>query len=103
MNERELILHKLQAQMPHLRQEYGVASLALFGSFARNQATMESDVDLLVEFERPLGLKFMDLHEELEHLLGREVDLLTPIGLASIRHQPVAQRIQEGMVYVEAA
>ena len=102
MDSRAFILQTLQEQLPYLRQKYGVARLALFGSMARNESTAESDVDLLVELERPLGLQFMALHEELERLLGREVDLLTPTGLASIRQQHIAQQINQGMVYVEA-
>jgi predicted nucleotidyltransferase len=61
---------------------YGVKSLALFGSVARNEALPDSDVDLLVEFSRPVGLfKFIDLKQYLEELLGCPVDLGTPNSL----------------------
>lgn len=53
-------------------------SLALFGSVARDQAALDSDVDLLVEFSKPVGLfEFLDLKERLEQILGRPVDLVT--------------------------
>lgn len=56
----------------------GVQSLALFGSMARDEATPESDVDLLVEFNRPVGLfEVVDLKEFLQRLLGRKVELVT--------------------------
>ena len=58
--------------------ELGVGSLALFGSTARGEAGPESDVDLLVGFNRPVGLfELVDLKDYLEGLLGRPVDLVT--------------------------
>jgi hypothetical protein len=54
----------------------GVASLEIFGSVARDQAGRDSDVDLLVEFNRPIGLfEFVDVQERLEKILGAKVDL----------------------------
>ena len=59
-------------------QEYGVKSLALFGSVSREEATAASDVDLLVEFFRPVGmLAFLRLQHRLTEILGRNVDLAT--------------------------
>jgi uncharacterized protein len=56
---------------------HGVTSLALFGSVARNEAGPESDVDLLIEVERPFGLfALARLQMYLEELLGRRVDLV---------------------------
>jgi predicted nucleotidyltransferase len=46
----------------------------LFGSFARGDADLASDVDLVVEFDRPIGLRFMELCDYLEECLGREVE-----------------------------
>jgi uncharacterized protein len=54
--KRDQIVQKLQAERSHLREKYGVASLALFGSLARDEAGPDSDVDLLVEFARPITL-----------------------------------------------
>lgn len=60
----------------------GVRSLAIFGSVARDQAGPESDVDILVEFDRPGGLfDFVNLKLQLEDWLGRRVDLVEPEGL----------------------
>lgn len=50
---------------------------ALFGSFARGEATAESDVDLLVKFSKPIGWKFFGLADEFESALGKKVDLAT--------------------------
>jgi predicted nucleotidyltransferase len=57
--------------------EFGVCSLDLFGSGARNEARADSDVDLLVDFERPIGLfHFFRVQRRLEELLGARVDLV---------------------------
>ena len=63
-------------------ERLGVKSLALFGSAARGEARQDSDVDLLVEFSRPVGLfHFMEVKEFLEEVLGRRVDLVNPDAL----------------------
>ena len=60
----------------------GVRSLMLFGSVARGEARPESDIDLLVEFEKPATFdRYMELKFFLEELLGRPVDLVTPRAL----------------------
>ena len=61
---------------------FGVARLSLFGSFARDEGRDDSDVDLLVEFDRPIGLfEFARLQRQLGELLGHHVDLVTPAAL----------------------
>jgi len=66
---------------------YGVKRIALFGSVVRDELTQESDIDILVALkppgERPpIGLKWFGLEEELSHILGREVELVTESGLS---------------------
>ncbi len=61
---------------------FGVKSLAIFGSVARNEAGPDSDVDILVEFDQPVGLfELAELKEYLESVLGKRVDLATPGAL----------------------
>jgi uncharacterized protein len=79
---------------------YGLKRIGLFGSYSTNAATIDSDIDLIVEFERPLGLKFVQFAKELEQLLGRRVDLLTPEGLKGIRIRTVAEDIARSLSYV---
>ncbi len=58
-------------------QKFKVKSIGIFGSVARNEATADSDVDVLVEFSEPIGLfEFARLQHYLEKLLGRRVDLV---------------------------
>jgi uncharacterized protein len=78
MNERDDIIAILRAALPDLRQRWPIRSLALFGSMARGDATEASDVDLLVEFDKPVALfSFLALEEELERLVHRHVDLVS--------------------------
>lgn len=70
-------LPPLRAHERELRERFHVCSLALFGSSARGQAGPASDVDLLVEFDRPVGLLHLSATAlRLEGLLGRSVDLV---------------------------
>ena len=75
---RDEILQTLSKHRDELRRDYGVRSLALFGSAARNEAGSESDVDILVEFDRRIGLfQFIRAKHRLEDLLSvEEVDLV---------------------------
>ncbi len=64
------------------KQRYGVKSIGIFGSFVRGEARKTSDVDILVEFERPISLfKFLELEEYLANLIGRKVDLVSKKAL----------------------
>ncbi len=79
--ERDEILARLKRRRRQLKK-FGVHSLSIFGSVARNQARKNSDIDILVDFERPVGLfEFARLQLYLEKALGRKVDLVTPEAL----------------------
>jgi len=70
------VQHAIRARETDLRAQ-GVRSLALFGSLARGDASPDSDVDLLVEFDRPIGLfHLVQVQLDLEEILGRKVDLV---------------------------
>jgi uncharacterized protein len=97
---REGILRLLRESRPQLAAQFGVERMGLFGSFARETAQAASDVDLIVELRRPLGLRFIELVEYLERVLGRRVDVLTPAGLRGIRLPEVARQIEESLIDV---
>ncbi len=91
--KRDSVLNTLHTHRSELQQR-GVKSLALFGSVARDEASSESDVDLLVEFEHPVGLlEFIGLQQYLESLLGCKVDLGTPRSLKPYLKQEVLQEM----------
>lgn len=95
--KRDEILNILHQHQPELHQKFGVKTLALFGSVARDEAQTGSDVDLLVEFERSVGLfGLFALQDHLESLLGCKVDIGT---LRSLKPFIRAQVLEE-MVYV---
>ncbi len=86
MNRSEL-LKRLRAHKTTLVQNFGVTELAIFGSFARDQAADDSDVDILVQFNTPTSWRqYFDTQAYLEDLLGRPVDMATDKALrAEIR------------------
>ena len=74
---------------------YGVTSLAVFGSVARDEAGPRSDVDMLVEFGAPVGLfKFVRFKDYLEKILGRRVDLTT---IGALKEQMREQVLKEAV------
>lgn len=84
---REEALEKIARLRPQL-DEMGVRSLFVFGSVARGEAAAGSDIDLLVEFDRPVGLfHFVRLRDLLGRELGVDVDLVTRDALSpDLRH-----------------
>jgi predicted nucleotidyltransferase len=92
----EEVRASLQACRPVLESEYGVTRLAVFGSFARSEQIEESDLDILVEFREPIGLRFVHLAEFLEKVLELKVDLLTPDAIKPNRRA----HIMKDVIYV---
>lgn len=74
----------LAAQKEYVSQKYNVASLGIFGSVVRNEAESQSDVDILVEFTKPISFfMFLELEEYLQEILGTKVDLVSKKALKS--------------------
>jgi uncharacterized protein len=82
MTDREEVLTALRSALPDLRRRWPIRSLGIFGSIARGDAAADSDVDVLVEFERPVGLSaFLALEDTLRATVGRPVDLVSRAAL----------------------
>lgn len=82
MKTREEVLETLRKHKPGLEKKYPLASLALFGSFARGEQTDSSDVDVMVELKAPMGWDFIDLLEDIEKLFPeKKVDLISKNGI----------------------
>jgi len=76
------ILDILRKHKEELRRMYCVKEIGIFGSYVREEARPDSDVDILVEFERPIGFfKFLELEEYLTKLIGVKVDLVSKKAL----------------------
>ncbi|MEI7594586.1 MAG: nucleotidyltransferase family protein [Bacteroidota bacterium] len=103
MITKEIIKSLLLKEFPKLEADFKVKRIGLFGSYSTNQANEESDIDLIIEFNEPIGLKFINLCDYLEQLFDKKVDVLTPEGLKSIRVKSVIDNIINTVEYVEAA
>jgi predicted nucleotidyltransferase len=80
-----------------LSDKYGVREIGIFGSYVRNENRKNSDIDILVELEKPMGFfKFIRLERYLSELLGAKVDLVTKNALKP----HIGQRILAEVIYV---
>ena len=88
----------LRENMEHFRREYGVLRMAVFGSRVRGDHTEDSDLDVMADLEKPIGLlEFIRLAYEIEELVGIKVDLVTP----SMVDKPLLKEsVMEDVVYV---
>ncbi len=96
MKSKQETLKNLKHHLPHLREKFKVKSIAIFGSYAREEQTEKSDIDMLVEFEAPVGFfKFIELEDYLSEKIGVKVDLVTPDALKPL----IKSQIMEEAVY----
>ena len=75
------ILSKLAELKPILYKDYAVKEIGLFGSYSDNSNTEESDIDILIELEKPIGWKFFTLELYLENIFNKKIDLVTKNAL----------------------
>jgi predicted nucleotidyltransferase len=95
--KQDFVLQVLKQNNAELEKQFGVKTLMLFGSVARDEATSKSDVDLLVEFNRPVGyFGLFALQNYLEKLLGCPVDLGTPDSLKPY----IRERVMGELIHV---
>jgi uncharacterized protein len=82
MKTRNEVLQILATQKASLLETYQITRLGVFGSYARDQQTESSDLDVLVDYSQPPTLpKLVELRDELSHLVALKVDVVTPNGL----------------------
>ncbi len=92
------IIKKLSDNFAEMKGKYNVKRIGIFGSFAREENDLKSDIDILVEFESPIGFFLLiDLENYLYNLLGRKVDLTTKNSLKPV----VRDRILNETIYAE--
>jgi predicted nucleotidyltransferase len=80
-----------------IKTRFSVKRIGIFGSFVRGEQKDSSDVDILVEFEKPTFKNFMNLSFYLEDLLGRELDLVTVKGL----HPRIRPYVEKDVIWSE--
>jgi len=93
-SNRQDILASLKNLKREVAQEYSVKTIGVFGSVARDEQTVQSDIDLLVEFSKPVGfVTFMRLENFLSKRLGKQVDLVTSDSLKPLIRQDVLSEV----------
>jgi predicted nucleotidyltransferase len=95
--DKQIVLTKLKERIEEIRQRFSVKNLSIFGSIARDESTDDSDVDVLVVFNREGSFDlFMDLKFYLEDLLGVKIDLVTDKAL----RPQVRRAIEQELIHV---
>ncbi len=87
------ILSKLKELKPTLYKDYSVSEIGLFGSFSDESYTGESDIDLLVELEKPIGWKFFSLEIYLGKIFDRKIDLVTKNALKEQTKERILKQV----------
>ena len=96
MKKLEYIKADLSSIKQELANRFGVSAIGLFGSVTRDDFTDKSDIDILVDFSRPIGMEFFTLADFLEFRLKRKVDLITREGIKP----RYLEAIKDDLVYV---
>jgi len=100
MTSRDMALKRIKEKYSYLTDEFGVVKIGIFGSTAKGTDMEDSDIDVVVELKKPLGLKFIELAEYLETLFNKKVDVLTNEGINNIRIKEISENIKRNIIYV---
>ena len=97
MTQLDSIIATIQQIKPELYDRYGVSSIGIFGSVVRNDfSNSKSDIDVIVDFSKPIGIEFIDLAEFLETKFNRKIDLVSKNGI-KIKY---FREIEKEIIYV---
>jgi predicted nucleotidyltransferase len=88
------VKNKLKRLMPVLSDRFSVKRIGYFGSYSRDEQTDKSDIDIIVEFSKPVGWEFFDLQEFLEHELNIKVDLVSSRALKEQLRDSILKQVQ---------
>ncbi len=86
----------LTSHKQHLFNDYPIKTMAIFGSYSRSENKDNSDLDILVEFNDKIGIRFVDLADEIENIVGFKVDLVSKKGIK----EKYLQTIDSDLIYV---
>lgn len=90
------IQNTLSNNKNQLFHDYPIKSMAIFGSYSRKEQNDSSDLDILVEFSDKIGIRFIDLADELENIIGLKVDLVSKNGIK----EKYLRSIDSDLIYV---
>jgi predicted nucleotidyltransferase len=94
----EAIKKQIQKNKAEISEKYFVKEIGLFGSYIRNEQTKTSDLDIIVDFKKPIGWDVVDLQEYLQKLLGVKVDFVLKQGIK--RNKKLWNLIKREVMYV---
>ena len=81
MRDFNQILQILSSEKEHFQSKYFIKYIGVFGSYSRKENTKNSDIDIIVDFVKPIGIEFIDLADEIEEILQIKVDLVSKNGI----------------------
>jgi predicted nucleotidyltransferase len=97
MRQTTEIINQIHGMKRELYEKFHVSRIGIFGSFSQGHQTEKSDLDLVVEFERPIGIMaFVHLKDQITEQIGIQVDLVTPDGL----HPLIRNAVMREVIYV---
>jgi uncharacterized protein len=96
MFNKQDIFKTLEQNKSLLFSRYPIRSLGLFGSAVRDDFNSTSDIDILVDFNRPVGIEFIDLADTLEKILHQKIDLVSRNGIKT----KYFKEIEKDLIYV---
>lgn len=96
MIDKAHIAKTLKDNKADLVARYHLTSIGIFGSFTREDFREDSDIDILIDYDLPIGIEFIDLADELEKILNRKVDLVSKNGIKP----KYLKEIQKDLIYV---
>ena len=91
---RDDIINRLKELKPVLTDEYSIKTIGLFGSISQGTFSEDSDIDILVELEKPIGWKFFSLELYLENIFDRKIDLVTKNALKEQLRDQILNQVQ---------
>ena len=99
-DELNRIVAALDENFDYFQKKYNINELGIIGSYARGEQTEDSDLDIMVDFHKPIGWEVVDLRDDLEKILGLHVDLILKAGIK--QRKKLFDGISEDIVYVKA-
>ena len=94
----DTIKRELKKNKSEIKKRFQVKEIGLFGSYVRNEQTKHSDLDVLVDFTKPIGWDVVELHEYLQELLGVKIDLVLKQGIK--RNKKLWKLVKQEVIYV---
>lgn len=94
--DRETVIQYLKMQKPKFEKEFGVKNIGLFGSYARRQNQKDSDIDIVVELEKPDLLILVGIKQQIEEDLNTRVDI---VRKRDTMNRTLKKRIEKDAVY----